>query len=163
MRYPMICLALAACISAVALDLKDPFVGTWKLDTATVKNNWGEEPAKSTIRTYMRNDKGVLIYKAETIRHDGTPRSVTGPSQTDEVQQIPKGATGFFAATGVAQSRSKKITAFKSETTYLDAAGKKVAMGYWDISHDGKTLTHRVKGKSTDGKDLEATEVFTRQ
>ena len=146
--------ALLALSSAVlaAGPVRDPVVGTWKLNTA---KSTGAAVPKSETRTYATSAAGiVLTYKRVgadgkevsvkvTYKYDGKDYPVTGSPDFDTLS-VKRVVGNIFEAT-------QKLK------------GKPVGTTTRSVSKDGKTLTLVRRGTDAKGQVTTTTLVFDRQ
>lgn len=139
--------------SAALLFAADPYVGTWKLNTAKTKYKTGTPPKAATAT--MTESGSDLIIKVTGIAADGKNTLVS--------YSVPKaGGTGKFLAPNPAYDgiSSKHIAADEREITYTKG-GKVVYTTHSKLS--GNTLTVHVKGVNPSGQTIDATSVYERE
>ncbi len=138
---------------AGTLFAQDPFVGTWKLDTAKTRYEAGT-PAKDVTLTIAEQGDDLQVTATGT-NSDGSPLSVkyTVPKKggAGQVQEGPYDAIN-----------SKRVSANVRENTYMKN-GKEVATRRSVVSRDGKTLRTTVKGTGTQGEAVAGTDVYEKQ
>ena len=145
----------AFCIFSVILTAADnPFVGTWKLNTAKSKGTSGTMSKEQTIvfqtegngvkRTVTGIDAdGQKINMSATIPWDGMEHKVDGPM-----------GPAMVAVKSV-DDRTLNVT--------VRVNGKVVSNGRAVVSKDGKTMTASFKGEDPKGRKFDNVEVFDRQ
>jgi hypothetical protein len=148
-------LLAAFCIFSIILTAADnPFVGTWKLNTAKSKGTPGTMTKEETVvfetdgsgvkRTVTGIDAdGQKINLSATIPWDGMEHKVDGPM-----------GPAMIAVKSV-NDRTLNVT--------VKVNGKVVSAGRAIVSKDGKTMTGRFKGEDPKGRKFDNTEVFDRQ
>src|ERR1700734_4075130 len=154
-------LAISAVVSAPlmaqTMTASNPFVGTWKLNTAKSKYT-GVPMPKSLTRevaadgagakyTYKGTDsEGKTIDYSFSTNYDGKDSAITG-----------SGAPGGAATLAIKRANPSKSTAV------LTKGGKEVGKSEADVSKDGKVTTIKGSGKTADGKDYTTVSVFDKQ
>ena len=150
------CLA-AVCVFSVALIAADnPFVGTWKLNTAKSKGTPGTLNKEETVvfeavgdqikRTVTGVDPdGEPLNMSATIAWDGKEHKVEAPNRPPVMVAV------------------KSVNARRINVTVKGADGKVVSSGHVDVSKDGKTMTATFKGEDPKGRKFDNVEVFERQ
>ena len=159
MRTALAVSMLAAFVTAApAADL---FAGTWKLVPAKSTNNWGQKPAQSMTRTYSPSPNGGYEVKIEGV--DGEGKAISNTLQAAGNVEVPiqNSPTQVVKLLG-AHMLSRRINDRKLVATYLKD-GKAIGTSTSTLSGDGRTLTMKVEGTSTDGKKLSGTNVYEKQ
>ena len=145
----------AFCVfSAILTAADNPFVGTWKLNTAKSKGTAGTMFKEQTVifetdgndikRTLTGVDPdGQKINTSATIPWDGKEHKVDGPM-------------------GPAMVAVKSINDHAVNVT-VKVNGKVVASGRSVVSKDGKTMTASFKGEDPKGRKIDNVEVFDKQ
>jgi hypothetical protein len=125
-------------------------------------NNWGQKPAQSMTRTYIPTSKGGYDVKIEGV--DGEGKAISNTLQAAGNVQVPiqNPPTQVVKLLGATHVLSRRIDDRKLVATYMKD-GKAVGTSTSMLSGDGRTLTMKVKGKSTDGKKLSGTNVYEKQ
>jgi hypothetical protein len=156
-------LAVSMLVSFVtAAPAADLFAGSWKLVPAKSTNNWGQKPAQSMTRTYTPTPKGGYEIKIEGVDDAGKPVSNTLQAAGNveiPIQNSPARVVTLLGATHVV---SRRINDRKLVATYMKD-GKAVGTSTSTLSGDGRTLTLKLEGTSTDGKKLSGTNVYEKQ
>ena len=145
--------------SAPAADM---FAGTWKGIPAKSTNNWGQKPAQSISRTYAVNPKGGYEVKIEGVDADGKPISTSLQAGANVEVPITASTTQFVTALGATHVTSRRVNDHTLVATYKKD-GKEVGTSTSRVSKDGRTLTMKVEGKSTEGKKLSGTTIYEKQ
>ena len=147
----------AVCVFSVALvAANNPFVGTWKLNTAKSKGTPGTLSKEATVvfdavgdqmkRTVTGIDPdGEPVNTSSTIPWDGKEHKVEGP----------KGRPPVMVAVKSVNDRRVNVTVKRD--------GKVVSSGHVDVSKDGKTMAARLKGEDPKGRKFDNVEVFDKQ
>lgn len=148
-------LLTAFCLFSVAVVAADnPFIGTWKLNTAKSKGTPGTMDKESTQvfeadgngikRTVTAIDaEGKPIKMSATIPWDGMEHKVAGPM-------------------GPAMVAVKKVNDHTVDIT-VKVNGKVVVSGRSVVSKDGKTMTGTFKGEDPKGKKFDNVEIYEKQ
>jgi hypothetical protein len=151
------CLA-AVCVFSVGLVAADnPFVGTWKLNTAKSKGTPGMLSKEATVvfeavgdqmkRTVTGVDPdGEPVNSSSTIPWDGKEHKVEGPKGRPPVMVTVK-----------------PVNDRRVNVTVKSADGKVVSSGHAEVSKDGKTMTATFKGEDPKGRKFDNVEVFDKQ
>jgi hypothetical protein len=148
-------LSAAFCLFSIALVAADnPFLGTWKLNTAKSKGTPGtmdkegtqvfEADGNGIKRTFTGIDaEGKPINMSSTIPWDGMEHKVDGPM-------------------GPAMLAVKKVNDHTVNIT-VKVNGKIVVSGKSVVSKDGKTMTGTFKGEDPKGKKFDNVEIYEKQ
>jgi hypothetical protein len=147
-------LVLAA---GVLLAQDNPFVGTWKLNTAKSKYEPGPAP-KSQTRTIVAEGDGAM-YRFEGVGADGNPVAYSFTSNYDG-KDSP--VTGKGMPGGADSIALKRVNSHKIVGT-LKQGGKEIGKVEADVSKDGKVATVKSKGKTSEGKDFNNESVYDKQ
>jgi hypothetical protein len=148
----LMCL-MALLVFATPLLAEDPFVGTWKLDTAKTKYATGT-PSKNV--TLVIEEQGTNLQVTATgTNNDGSPISVKFTVPVN-------GGTGSVQEGDFNSVMSKRISADVRENSYMKD-GKELRSRHMTISKDGKTMTSRVKGTNTSGTPIVGVDVYDKQ
>jgi hypothetical protein len=160
MRTVLAVSMLAAFVTAApAADL---FAGSWKLVPAKSVNNWGQKPAQSMTRTYNPTANGGYDVKISGVEADGKEISNTLQAAGNVEVPIQNSPTQVVKLLGATHVLSRRVNDHKLVATYLKD-GKAVGTSTSTLSSDGRMLTMKVEGKSTDGKKLAGTNVYEKQ
>jgi len=143
--------------AGVLLAQGDPFVGTWKLNTAKSKYSPGPAP-QSTTRTYEAQGSGLKISNEGTAA-DGSRIAYNFTANYDG-KHNPISGTGV--AGGADTIALKRINATTVEAT-TKRAGKVNATTRNVLSKDGKGFTATSKGKDANGKPTSSGGVWEKQ
>jgi len=150
-------LLAALCVFSAALFAADnPFLGTWKLNTAKSKGTQGTMDKEATTvfetdgdkikRTFTAvNADGEKVNMVGSIPWDGKPHQVEGPN----------GAPPAMVAVKRINERTLAVT--------VTVNGKVVAAGRSVVSKDGKTMTDSFKGEDPKGRKFDNVEVLEKQ
>jgi hypothetical protein len=135
----------------------DPFVGTWKLNTAKSRGTPGMLSKELTVVFETVGDQ--MKRTVTGIDNDGEPVNSSGTIPWDGKEHKVEGSKG----------RPPIIVAVKSvndrrvNVTVKNADGKVVSSGHAEVSKDGKTLTATFKGEDPKGRKFDTVEVFDKQ
>jgi hypothetical protein len=146
--------AVFCILSIVSAAADNPFVGTWKLNTAKSKGTPGTMSKEETVvfetdgsgvkRTVTGVDAdGQKINLSATIPWDGMEHKVDGPM-----------GPAMVAVKSV-NDRTLNVT--------VNVNGKVVSSGRVVVSKDGKTMTGHFKGEDPKGRKFDNVEIFDRQ
>ena len=145
----------AAAIPTLAQD--NPFLGTWKLNTAKSKFEGAPAPQSQT-RTVVAQGNGVK-YSFEGVAADGKPFAFSFVTYYDGTEAA---VTGTGTPAGADAISLKRVNPHKVEGTLLKG-GKEVGKVTAEVSKDGKVSTVKGKGKSADGKEYSTESVYDKQ
>lgn len=158
MKRSLVVLALVVCTATSALSGQDnPFVGTWKLNTAKSKFEPGPGP-KSLTRTIAAQGGGAS-YSFAGVGADGASISYSFSTNYDGKDSA---ITGAGAPGGADTIALKRVSSRKVEGE-LKKGGKEVGKVVGEVSSDGKVSTVKSKGKTGDGKDFSSESVYDKQ
>jgi hypothetical protein len=151
MRYAKLALVLLA--TGAALIAADPFVGTWKLNSARSKYKTGT-PAKEQTLTISEagGDLDVIL--------KGT--SAEGGSFSSHYTVPAGGGPGKIIESPYDSVSGKRLGANEREIIF-SKGGKVVTTARSRVSAGGETLTVTVKGTDMLGKPLDAVGVYDKQ
>ncbi len=147
----------AVCIFSVGLVAADnPFLGTWKLNTAKSKGTPGTLSKEATVvfeavgdqikRTVTGIDPdGERVNMSSTIAWDGKEHQVDAPNRPPVMVAV------------------KSVNDRRVDVTVKRADGKVVSSGHADVSKDGKTMTATFKGEDPKGRKFDNVELFDKQ
>jgi len=147
----------SAPLMAQAMMQANPFVGTWKLNTAKSKFT-GVPMPKSLTRVVVAQDGGAKFsYKG--VAADGTPIEYYFVTNYDgkDCPIVGSGAPGGADAVAV-----KRIGSNKAEAIFKKG-GAEFGKSSSDVSKDGNVSTVRGSGKTADGKDYSTVAVYDKQ
>jgi hypothetical protein len=151
MRYARLLFLLFAFTAASIAA--DPFVGTWKLNSAKTKYKTGM-PSKEQTVTFSEQGSDVHVV-VKGISSDGKPISshftVPAAGGVGKIIESP-----YEAVTG------KNISANERETAF-SKGGKVVYTATAKAAADGKTLTITVKGTNVIGQNVDGAAVYDKQ
>ena len=148
-------LLAAFCLFSVALVAADnPFLGTWKLNTAKSKGTPGtmEKEATQVFETDGNGIKRTLT----GIDADGKPIKMSSTIPWDGMEHKVDGPTG------PAMVAVKKINDHTVNVT-VKVNGKIVVSGKSVVSKDGKTITEMFKGENLAGKKFDNVTIYEKQ
>jgi len=151
-------LAIGLMSGVVLFAAENPWVGTWKLETAKSKLSASPKAAKElTITVRDVGDQNVEV-NIKGATNDGTPISAKyivpmagGPNTY--IEGAPP--AGITEETKKIDERTRNITASHD--------GKTLRMNHVVLSDDGNTITGTIKGVDNEDKPLALVEVFERQ
>ena len=151
MRYRKLMLILLAFASASMAA--DPFVGTWKLNSAKSKYKTGAPPKEQTL-TFAEAGGGLDV-TVKGASSDGKPISMhftlPAASGSGKVIESPYEAV------------SAKVSNPNLRDTIFSKGGKAVYTAKAKLSADGKTMTVAVKGNNPAGQTVNGTNVYEKQ
>ena len=150
-------MVLTALVSGVLLAQSNPFIGTWKLNTAKSKYNPGPAP-QSITRTVEAQGSGVK-YSSEGTAGDGSHVSYSYTANYDG-KDNPISGTG--APNGADTIAIKRVNA-NTQSTTLKKAGKVVQTSQAVVSKDGKVTTITSKGTNVKGEPTNNVAVWDKQ
>jgi hypothetical protein len=148
---------LAMLVPRVLLAQSDPFIGTWKMNTAKSKLPPGPAPQIRTL-TFEAQGDGVKSSTEDTAA-DGSHTSWNYTANYDS-KDNPISGTG---APGEADTVALKRINPASLKATLKKAGKIVRVARFAVSNDGKVLTIRGKGVDPDAQKVSFVIVFDKQ
>jgi len=148
---------LASLIPGAAPAQTNPFIGTWKLDTAKSKFGLGPGPQNLT-QTYEAQGDGVKVSLAGTAA-DGSNIAWSYTANYDSKDNPVSGTGVPDGADTIALKRVNEHTT----SSNLKKGGEVVRTSQSVISKDGKVLTLTAKGKNAEGKPRSNVLVFDRQ
>jgi hypothetical protein len=148
MRYTKLAFVLLA--FATTLLAADPFVGTWKMNSAKTKYKEGTAPKEQTV-TITETGKDMVVKIAGTA-DNGTPIAVSF--------SVPAagGAGKLIEGSSYDGVSGKRHGANERETMYKKG-GKTVYTTHSKVADDGNTLVSTSKGINVLGQKVEG-EVF---
>ena len=151
MRYSKLILILLA-FASVSIAA-DPFVGTWKLNSARSKYKTGAPPKEQTV-TFAETGSDLDVMVKGTSS-DGKPISMhfTLPSATGPGKVIDSPY----------EAVSAKVSGPNARDTIFSKSGKAVYTAKAKRSADGKTMTVGVKGTNPLGQVVNGTNVYEKQ
>jgi hypothetical protein len=154
MRYTKLAkLAFALLGFDAILFAADPFVGTWKMNSAKTKYETGTAPKEQTVT--IAETGGDLDVTVSGTAADGSAimSHYTVPAQGGEgkIIQSPYGAVS-----------GKRMGSHEREVTY-SKGGKEVLTTRSKVSANGKTITVTVKGTDAQDKPVAAVVVYDKQ
>ncbi len=136
----------------------NPFIGTWKLNTAKSKYSPGPAP-QSQMTTIEAQGNGVKVSTDGTAA-DGNHTAWSFTANYDGKDNPVSGTTG--ALNGADTVSLKRINPDTVENTFKKA-GKVVLRGRDVVSKDGKVRTITAKGTDTNGKPVSRMIVYDKQ
>ena len=158
MKRSLVVLAFFVCtLSGLLLAQDNPFVGTWKLNTAKSKFEPGPGP-KSLTRTIVAQGSGAK-YSFEGIGPDGSSYAYSFSTNYDGMDSA---ITGTGTPGGADTIALKRVNSRKTEGT-LKKGGKEISKVTAEVSKDGKVATVKTKGKTADGKESSSESVYDKQ
>ncbi len=146
----MILFALST--SGMASAQTDPFVGTWKLDTAK------STPARKSETRVVASSPNGLRVSVDRINADGSNQQFNYTANLDGkpypfVGQAPYGADSVAVTLGSSNTL----------TYQLWRGGKVIGTGTMVVSADGKTATLKSKGTNSKGESESSVSVYIKQ
>ena len=150
-------ISLAVLASGLLLAQSNPFIGTWKLNTAKSKYNPGPPP-QSVTRTYEAQGDGVKV-NTEGTAADGSHIAYSYTANYDS-KDNPISGTGV--PSGADTIALKRINPNTTEAT-LKKAGKVVLTARNVVSKDGKITTITAKGTNANGQPTSNVTVWDKQ
>jgi hypothetical protein len=147
-------LAFALLASAMTLVAADPFVGTWKLNSAKTKYKEGTAPKEQSV-TITESGKDLII-KVAGVAGNGSPiaLSYSVPATGGEGKLIE--GTGYDGIAGKRHGANERETLYKK-------GGKTVYTTHAKITDDGNTLAVTTKGINPVGQKVEGETVYDKQ
>lgn len=137
------------------LAAADPFVGTWKLDSAKSKFTPGAGFKDATVTFEAVGDQVKRVMNATTVDGQQIHQEGTIPwDGKDHTIAEPDGSAIMVAV--------KRVDARHLDVT-VKSAGKVVETIQAAVSADGKTLTSTEKGTDPTGKKIDSVQVFNKQ
>ncbi len=139
---------------ATPLFASDPFVGSWKLNSAKTQYTAGSAP-KAVMIVVEEQDKNLHITASGTAS-DGAPIKVS--------YTVPKEGGAATVETGEEWDSImvKRIDDHTRENTYMKA-GTVIMTRKLVIAEDGKTMTSIVEGTNAKGVKVSGTDFYDRQ
>ena len=159
MKRSLVVLALVVCtaMSGPLWAQDNPFVGTWKLNTAKSKFQPGPGP-KSLKRTIAAQGGGAS-YTFAGVGADGASIAYSFSTNYDGKDSA---ITGAGAPGGADTIALKRVSSRKVEGA-LKKGGKELGKVVAEVSSDGKVSTVKSKGKTGEGKDFTSESVYDMQ
>ncbi|MGB9433111.1 MAG: hypothetical protein WBQ89_12775 [Candidatus Acidiferrum sp.] len=155
--YPLAFLLVIAVAVRPLLAEDNPFLGTWKLNTA--KSKFESVPApKSQTRTIVAQGNGVK-YSFEGVGADGTAFAYSFLTYYDGTEAA---VTGTGTPGGADAITLKRVNSHRIEGM-LTKGGKEVGKVVAEVSKDGKVATVKGKGKTAAGKEYSTESVYDKQ
>jgi len=145
---------LAAATAVAGAPAKDPFVGTWKLNTARSKLQAGAPPKSSTVIVTRVGDKRRVA--VHTVTAAGSDLNTESTAADDGKDYPMKGSPTVDT---VAVTRIDARTIARTDKK----AGRVVATLRATVSADGKTLTVNQNGATPQGQPYSNALVYDRQ
>lgn len=151
MRYTRLAILLLALTAA--LIAADPFVGTWKLNSAKSKYKSGTPPSEQTVTFSEEGTDLHVVVKGTSSDGKAISTHFIVPAAGGEGKIIESSYDGVS---------SKNINANERETTF-SKDGKVVYTAKARRSAGGKTMTVTVKGTNPAGQMVEGTNSYDKQ
>ncbi len=145
--------ALALLAFATPLLAKDPFAGTWTLNSAKTKYTTGTPP--KTVTLVIEEQGANLLVSATGTNSDGSPISVKYTVPT-------AGGRGSVQQGDFDSSRAKQISPHVRENSYMKD-GKELRTRRLVVSEDGKTMKSTLKGTNPGGQPVAGVDFFDKQ
>ena len=147
----------AVCVFSVALVAADnPFVGTWKLNTAKSRGTAGTLSKESTVVFEAVGDQ--MKRTVTGIDPDGKPVNTSGTIPWDGKEHKVEGSGGPPMMVAAKSVNDRRVN-----VTVKNADGKVVESGHVEVSKDGKTMTATFKGEDPKGRKIDNVEAFDKQ
>jgi hypothetical protein len=148
-------LITAFCICSIILTAADnPFVGTWKLNTAKSRGTPGMMNKEATV--VFETDGNDVKRTVTGIGAEGQKLDTTATIPWDGMEHKIDGPMGpAMVAVKSVNDRTINVT--------VKVNGKVVSSGRAVVSKDGKTMTSSFKGEDPKGRKFDNVEVFDRQ
>src|SRR5579863_8913845 len=137
---------LALLVSGVLLAQSNPFVGTWKLNTARSKFSPAPGP-QSITRTFEAQGDGIKVSSEGTAADGGR----IAYSYTANYDGKDNAVSGTGVPNGADTIAIKRLSPNTTEGT-LKKGGKVILTVRSVVSKDGKVMTLTGKGTDADGK-----------
>ena len=151
MRYSKLILVLLA--FAGASMAADPFVGTWKLNSAKTKYKTGMPPKEQTVT--FSEEGSDLHTMVKGTSSDGQAISIHYTVPT-------AGGTGKIIESPYDAVSAKMANPNERDTSF-SKGGKVVYTAKAKRSADGKTMTVAVKGTNPSGQAVDGTNFYDKQ
>jgi hypothetical protein len=151
MRYSKLVFVLLA--FAGALIAADPFVGTWKLNSAKTKYKTGMPPKEQTV-TFSEEGSDLHVMVKGT--------SSDGQAISSHFTVPTAGGTGKIIESTYEAVSGKSVNANERDTSF-SKGGKVVYTAKAKRSADGKTMTVAVKGTNPSGQAVDGTNFYEKQ
>lgn len=145
---------LAASVSSVSAQSKNPGMGTWKLNVEKSKYSSGPPPKSLTVK-FEPAGKGVKL-TTEGIGADGKPIATEYTANYDGKDYPLKGSP---IADTVSLKRTDALTTLRTDKK----DGKAVVTYKRVVAKDGKTFTVAIKGVNAKGEPFNNMLVFEKQ
>jgi len=152
MRYTRLVLVLLA--FAAPLIGADPFVGTWKLNSAKTKYKTGMPPKEQTV-TYSEEGSDLQVMVKGTSS-DGQAISINFTVPT-------VGGQGKIIESPYEAVSATNVNATNERDSSFSKGGKVVYTAKAKRSADGKTMTVAVKGTNPSGQTVTGTNFYDKQ
>lgn len=147
--WVVVCLFVA--VSGVIAQAPDPFLGTWKLNTA-----------KSTFTPGPAPQSGSVTFSAAATGFKGVIAGVNGKGEQTRWEYTGSYDGKDYPMTGNPDGDMisvKRVNANTVETTFKKA-GKPTVTNTRTLSSDGKTMTVTTKGTNAQGQAVNNMQVF---
>jgi hypothetical protein len=147
----------AVCLLSMALIAADnPFVGTWKLNTAKSKGTSGTMSKEATVIFEAAGDQ--MKRSVTGIDPDGKPLNMSSTIPWDGKEHKVDSPDGPPVTVAVKSVNDRTI-----DVKVKSAEGKILASGKAVVSRDGKNMTSSIKGEDPKGRKFDNVEVFDKQ
>ena len=130
------------------------FTGAWSLNVA--KSSWGKKAKPQSVVVNVQQSQPELKYSGTTTDTDGNQTTFDLDAAIDAREHSVKTSYGPGKIT------LKRINAYTVTSDFHSDDGKFTETATTAVSHDGRTLTRRVRTKGPDG-DASWTEVYDRK
>ena len=148
-------LLAAFCIFSIVVTAADnPFIGTWKLNTAKSKGTPGTMSKEETV--VFETDGSGIKRTVTGINADGEKINFSGTVPWDGMEHKVDGPMGpAMVAVKSMNDRTVNVT--------VKVNDKVVSSGRVVVSKDGKTMTGSFKGEDPKGRKFNNVEVYDKQ
>jgi hypothetical protein len=146
-----------ACVFSIGLIAADnPFVGTWKLNTAKSKGTPGTISKEATVIFEAVGDQ--MKRSVTGIDPDGKPVNMSSTIPWDGKDHKVDDPNGPPITVAV-----KSVNARTVDVKVKAADGKLLTSGRAVVAKDGKTMTASFKGEDPKGRKFDNVELFEKQ
>jgi hypothetical protein len=149
-------ITLAVCVFATAVvAAENPFLGTWKVNTA--KSQFSPGPGPQSLTVTFSQDGDQVMRTAQGVDGEGKPISMKGGIKWDG-QDHP-----VETPTGTATTVAAKIVNERTVEYTVKTNGKVTTTGRAVLSRDGKISTSTESGVNAKGEKVHNVVVSERQ
>ena len=147
----------ASPLMAQAMKQANPFLGTWKMNTAKSKFT-GTPGPKSLSREVVAQGEGVK-FTYSGVASDGKAIDYSFTTNYDGKDAAISGS----GAPGGADAVAIKRTGANTADAVLKKGGKEIGKSSSSVSKDGKVATTKGTGTGADGKEYNTVVVYDKQ